>query len=70
MIENCPNCGHKLVRYRTDRQRVSQGEVTMQWDMCTHCRHIALERWTFGEPPSEKDHEERAGSAMARRQNP
>lgn len=47
METKCPNCGHSLAQYRTDRQVVRSGEMTMFWNICPRCHHVALERWLF-----------------------
>jgi endogenous inhibitor of DNA gyrase (YacG/DUF329 family) len=43
----CPNCGHHLVDYRTDRQPSGKQEVVLHWAICTHCSHVGLQRWSF-----------------------
>jgi endogenous inhibitor of DNA gyrase (YacG/DUF329 family) len=57
MEGNCPNCGYRLVSYRTDRQAAGRREVVLKWSLCPRCRHVALESWSFGEPsdPDESD---------------
>jgi hypothetical protein len=45
----CPNCGRHLVNYRTDRQAAGRREVELRWTICVHCRHVALDSWTFAE---------------------
>jgi Zn-finger nucleic acid-binding protein len=47
MSEMCPNCGRHLVNYRTDRQAAGQREVNLHWTICVHCRHVALDSWSF-----------------------
>lgn len=60
MGARCPNCGSELTRYRTDKQMARRGEMIMFWDICTRCRHIALEHWDYaarwpaGTPPAEQ----------------
>jgi hypothetical protein len=49
MNEMCPNCGRHLVNYRTDRQAAGQREVDLHWTICVHCRHVALESWSFAD---------------------
>lgn len=49
MNEMCPNCGRHLVNYRTDRQAAGQREVNLHWMICVHCRHVALESWSFAD---------------------
>lgn len=51
----CPNCGRHLVNYRTDRQAAGRREIELKWRLCVHCRHVALESWSFadGIMPSE-----------------
>ena len=51
----CPNCGHRLVNHRTDRRTVGEREVVMQWSACPRCRHVALEKWYWVDPPAEKE---------------
>jgi Zn-finger nucleic acid-binding protein len=43
----CPNCGRHLVNYRTDRQAAGKREVNLHWKICVHCRHVALDNWSF-----------------------
>lgn len=45
----CPNCGHSLVVYRTDRQIVGRREAVLTWTICRDCRHVALHAWTFAD---------------------
>lgn len=47
----CPNCGHHLVGYRTDRQQAGEREAVLQWSICGNCRHVALESWAFVQAP-------------------
>ena len=47
----CPNCGHHLVAYRTERQSAGHRDVVLQWMICTHCRHVALEKWSWNDAP-------------------
>jgi Zn-finger nucleic acid-binding protein len=49
MNEMCPNCGRHLVNYRTDRQAAGQREVNLHWTICVHCRHVALDSWSFAD---------------------
>lgn len=49
MSEMCPNCGRHLVNYRTDRQAAGQREVDLHWSICVHCRHVALDSWSFAD---------------------
>ena len=67
MEGNCPNCGYPLISYRTDRQPAGRREVILKWSLCTRCRHVALQSWSFGDP-SEADEpelvtEQRSGRA-------
>jgi C4-type Zn-finger protein len=51
----CPNCGRHLVNYRTERQVAGRREVELKWTICVHCRHVALDSWSFADgtiPPS------------------
>jgi hypothetical protein len=62
----CPNCGHPLVDYRTDRQPVGAREVVLQWSMCGSCRHVGLKQWQFANgvlpnPPETNGHTPQAG---------
>jgi hypothetical protein len=43
----CPNCGYHLVDYRTDRQPSGTHEVVLHWAICTQCRHVGLQSWSF-----------------------
>lgn len=43
----CPNCGHHLEAYRTERQSAGRRDVVLQWMICRYCRHVALKTWTF-----------------------
>ena len=45
----CPNCGRHLVNYRTDRQAAGRREVELKWTICVHCRHVALDSWSFAD---------------------
>jgi len=49
MNEMCPNCGRHLVNYRTDRQAAGRREVELHWMICVHCRHVALDSWSFAD---------------------
>jgi C4-type Zn-finger protein len=51
----CPNCGRRLVSYRTDRQSVRERDVILRWAICVHCRHVALETWSFAESTPERE---------------
>lgn len=64
----CPNCGHHLVNYRTDRQAAGRREVELKWMICVHCRHVALDSWSFAErtPPTSLVTESRARSGETR----
>lgn len=42
---DCPNCGHGLVDYRTDRQSTGGREVILNWMICVACRHVGLKKW-------------------------
>lgn len=57
----CPNCGHHLVGYRTERQRSGNREVDLEWTICTHCRHVGLQSWQFanGVLPNGNRHDDR-----------
>jgi hypothetical protein len=46
----CPNCGHTLTKFRTDRRSMGQRQVELEWVICMHCRHVALRSWSFVEP--------------------
>jgi hypothetical protein len=41
----CPNCGDRLVDYRTDRQLTGGREVILNWTICCGCRHVGLKSW-------------------------
>lgn len=43
----CPNCGHRLVRYRTEEQTTVKRDVVVQWLICSECRHVSLQDWRF-----------------------
>lgn len=45
----CPNCGRHLVNYRTERQAAGRREVELKWTICVHCRHVALDSWSFAD---------------------
>lgn len=45
----CPNCGRHLASYRTDRQAAGTREVELRWSICLHCRHVALDSWSFAD---------------------
>lgn len=65
----CPNCGRHLVDYRTDRQSAGRREVELRWSICEHCRHVALDSWSFAEgviPMSAFNGESRSGSRRPR----
>jgi endogenous inhibitor of DNA gyrase (YacG/DUF329 family) len=49
MQESCPNCGHRLVNYRVDRQHAGGRDVILRWSICEHCRHVGLREWQFGD---------------------
>jgi Zn-finger nucleic acid-binding protein len=65
MNEMCPNCGRHLVNYRTDRQAAGQREVNLHWTICVHCRHVALDSWSFADGMMPDYHQQ---SATYRRQ--
>lgn len=46
----CPNCGHELVPYRTVQQKAHTRDVHLEWSICSRCRHVALNDWSFQEP--------------------
>lgn len=48
----CPNCGHQLVAYRTDRQSTARHDVVLHWACCPECRHFSLRRWKVKDPES------------------
>jgi len=56
----CPNCGHRLVRLRTDRQRAGQREAELEWWQCAACGHVQLQRWSFVDSASNKTVDEAA----------
>lgn len=45
----CPNCGHHLVGYRTERQSAGRREIDLHWMICEHCRHVGLKQWSFAD---------------------
>jgi hypothetical protein len=47
----CPNCQQHLIDYRVERQPAGNREVLLQWTICTHCRHVALDGWSFADGP-------------------
>lgn len=42
----CPDCGHDLVTFRTERQQTRHRLVELQWSICLRCRHVALKNWS------------------------
>ena len=49
----CPNCGHRLVTLRTDRQWAGSRQVELHWCTCRECGHVQLQRWSFVESDSD-----------------
>lgn len=43
----CPNCGHRLAAYRTDRQLSGTREAVLHWAICENCRHVGLTSWSY-----------------------
>jgi hypothetical protein len=47
--DHCPNCGDRLVDYRTDRQSAGTRDVLLSWIICVGCRHVGLKQWSFAD---------------------
>lgn len=56
---SCPNCGHTLVVYRTDRSWTVKHQLEAQWFTCPLCGHMSIQHWsvvdTVGTPFPEED---------------
>ena len=59
--DSCPNCGHLLTKFRTDRRTTRHRAVELEWLICPRCRHVALKSWSFvkeavtsGAPPHDR----------------
>lgn len=51
----CPNCGHQLVGYRTERQSGGRRDFLLEWSICTNCQHVALQQWSAADNTSESN---------------
>ena len=63
----CPNCGHRLVMLREEQQEAGTRHIWLRWLICSRCRHVALENWSFIDPPRSDTSSEKETSATARR---